>query len=210
MKKLILITSLLVVSACSSIPQKLQLSEGTPLLNYANVLADKGDHSGEKVRWGGVIANVENQKERTMVEVLHFALSSQGRPIKSNETLGRFRVYFPGLLDPMIYKQGKSVTFTGDFSHIESGKIGEQAYQFPALNGQNVHLWKKRQTVDVRLVHDNYWSSYPYRNAFSPRYYHNPGFWTKRHVSSGNQKAKPNKARLTTQRKPVERKSSNE
>jgi outer membrane lipoprotein len=188
MKKILLVTSLLLISACSSIPEKLQLSEGTSLTNYTTVRALPAAHLGEKVRWGGVIAKVENKSEQTMVEVVHLDLDRSARPKVSNDTPGRFRVYFPGLLDPVIYKQGKSITFTGQLSSVEAGTIGEQAYQFPVVKGDAVYLWKHKQQLDVRLVNDPFWSLYPHRRAYSARHYIAPRVIRKPRRSPNNKK----------------------
>jgi outer membrane lipoprotein len=171
MRTLLCMASLMVLSACSTIPEKLQLDESTNIVAFTEMKNKVGTSIGQTARWGGIIAKVENQAKRTMVEVVSFELSSSAKPQQKNETAGRFRLYFSGLLDPIIYKEGKSITAVGTISPLEEGKIGEHEYQFPVLNATNVHLWKNIQQVDVSIV------ALPF--GYSPHY---RGFPINRHA----------------------------
>ena len=171
MKKLLFVISMLAVSACSIIPEKLQVSEDTNLIAFSNVRAMPKDNVGQTARWGGVIAKVENQAEKTMIEVVNFDLSASARPKQKQETQGRFRIYYSGLLDPVIYKIGKSITAIGTVGIFEDGKIGEHEYQYPVLNVKDVHLWQDIQKVDVRIIHNPYWYS-PALWYYPPLFHH--------------------------------------
>lgn len=173
MKKLFVCFSALVLTACSAIPEKLQLGADTPLTNYQDALAVSYSDSVAQARWGGVIAKVDNLKNSTRIEVVHFELSSSARPKQKDETLGRFRIYYPGLLDPMIYKKGKSITVVGNIAAPESGTIGEHPYQYPVVKADAVHLWKDIQQADVMLVQNPFWHTPSYWHHYSP-YGHNP------------------------------------
>lgn len=172
MKKIIIYLSVIALSACSSIPEKLQLAPDAPLTNYKDALSVTYSDSVAQARWGGVIAKVDNLKERTRIEIVHFDLSPSARPKQKDETLGRFRVYYPGLLDPMIYKKGKSITVVGDLAGAESGAIGEHPYQYPVINAAAVHLWKDIQNADINMMQNPFWNSPSYWHHYSP-YYHN-------------------------------------
>jgi outer membrane lipoprotein len=161
--------SLIFLNACTNIPEKISLPDDAILIDFADVKEDPEGYVGFKARWGGVIANIENQPEQTMVEVVHFNLNRSSRPIISDETQGRFRFYYKGMLDPVIYAKGKSITVAGTISNPEKGKIGEQTYLFPVLKAKGVHLWKKTQKIDVRI------SSDPFRyDPFFYPYYQQP------------------------------------
>ncbi|NQY36257.1 MAG: Slp family lipoprotein [Alteromonadaceae bacterium] len=169
MKKVLFVMSMLAVSACSIIPEKLQVSENTSLIPFSNVRAMPNENVGQTARWGGVIAKVENKAKQTMIEVVNFDLSSSARPKQKQETQGRFRIYHAGLLDPVIYKVGKSITAIGSVGHLEDGKIGEHEYQYPVLNATNVYLWKDIQKVEVRVLQNSFWHS--------PSFWHYPPFY---------------------------------
>jgi len=161
-----LLIGTLFLSGCSSIPKSLQVPENTVLTNFSQVRENATDTQGDLSRWGGVIAKVVNNADNTMIEVVHFPLKSSSRPKQGNETQGRFRVYYPGLLDPVIYKKGKSITALGHVSISELGKIGEHEYIYPVLNASNIHLWKDIQPIDVQVTHNPFW--------YTPSYWHYP------------------------------------
>jgi outer membrane lipoprotein len=176
MTKLWLASCVLLCTACVSTPEKLQLPENTTSVDYSQAKSSSSQVIGQKARWGGVIAAVKNNANNTMVEVVNFQLSGSLRPKPGDETQGRFRLYFNGLLDPVIYKEGRSVTAVGTISEVETGKIGDHEYQFPVLKDASVHLWKKVQRVDVNLIQQPSWyydplhwsSPYPYMRNNRP------------------------------------------
>jgi len=175
MKKIFISSTILmtfVMAGCATIPEKLQVGDEAPLVKFADVRAQPNINTGLTARWGGIIAKVEVQKQRTLVEVVDFKLSSRAKPIQANETQGRFRFYKQGLLDPVIYKVGKSITVVGTVANSEQGKIGEQEYLYPVLNAEKIQLWKKTQRVDVTLMQQPFWFTPSYWN-YRPSYpYH--------------------------------------
>ncbi|WP_448547805.1 Slp family lipoprotein [Thalassotalea fusca] len=175
------------LTACSTLPDKLQTVEGETLALYAQTDSQYHKNLGKQARWGGVIADVTNLKDKTMLEIVYFPLASSGRPKVKNETEGRFRAYFNGFLDPMVYKKGKSVTVLGRVQEKVSGTIGEHEYQYPVLASTYVHLWKEIQQVDVRIQHQPLW--------FSPYHWHHPYPYVRTPViikSSGQTKGSKN------------------
>ncbi len=159
------------LGACANVPEKIAVVDSEVLIDYADVKTEPNANIGFKARWGGVIAKIENQPERTMIEVVHFKLNRSKRPVISDETQGRFRLYYQGMLDPIIYEKGKSITVVGTIVKPEEGKIGEQKYLYPVLKAEGIHLWKKVQKLDVRVSHDPLWYDpfyygygYPYHN----------------------------------------------
>jgi outer membrane lipoprotein len=153
----VLVSLLLMVSACAHIPESLKVDEGVALTNFLDVRDGGEAHLGALARWGGVIAKVENNTDSTMLEIVHFQLKSSTRPQQKDQTQGRFRVYYQGFLDPIIFKEGRSVTAIGSVSSKEEGKIGEHEYAYPVLKAKDVHLWKEIKEVDVRVTHNPMW-----------------------------------------------------
>ena len=160
----------LVVSGCVHIPETLRVDDNVALTNFTDVRNNEIAHVGEQARWGGIIAKIENNAENTMLEVVHFQLSSSTRPQQKDQTQGRFKVYYQGFLDPVIYKEGRSITAVGSVAEKEAGKIGEHEYNYPVLKSQNVHLWKEIKKVDVRVSHQPMW--YTPSLWYSPRLHH--------------------------------------
>ncbi|WP_426360071.1 Slp family lipoprotein [Pseudocolwellia sp. HL-MZ19] len=175
MTKYLLISCVLFLTACSSVPKKLELPENTNSVDFSKAQSTETNFVGQKARWGGVIASIQNNAETTMLEIVNFPLTGNLKPKKGDETLGRFRVYFNGLLDPVIYKAGRSITAVGTISEFENGKIGEHEYNFPVLNDASVHLWKKMQNVNVTAIRQPYWlHNDPYFWSGSRSHYNRP------------------------------------
>jgi outer membrane lipoprotein len=176
-KKLLVILSLsIVVSGCVHVPESLIVEEGVVLTNFADVRGNNTVSIGNKARWGGVIAKIENNAENTMLEVVHFQLSSSTRPKKKDQTQGRFKIYYQGFLDPVIFKEGRSITAIGNIVEKEAGKIGEHEYNYPVLTSVNVHLWKEIKQVDMKITHQPMWYTpslwyLPRSHYRSPIYY---------------------------------------
>ncbi|MDN4504361.1 Slp family lipoprotein [Alteromonadaceae bacterium BrNp21-10] len=151
-KKILLVLSFISLTACVTVPESIQVSEGTNLVAYQQVMSDPEKTVGNHARWGGVIANVENKADSTLIEMVHHSLRSSGRPIGADESIGRFRVYVKGFLDPMIYKSGRSVTFVGSVIGTETGMVGEHQYEYPALQASSYHMWNEISQVDVTAI----------------------------------------------------------
>ncbi|SDB29125.1 outer membrane lipoprotein [Pseudidiomarina indica] len=167
MKHMIPILAMVTLVACSSVPDNLQVPDDKALVSYQAALENPEQVVGQPARWGGVIADVRNSDEGTVIEVVNFDLQSWGRPQPSDQSQGRFRAKFNGFVDPVVYKQGKEITFIGTIGQPESGTIDEYTYLFPVLNASNKHLWPVRKEptrVEVNydaLWYRHYWYSYP-------------------------------------------------
>ena len=168
----------LLVSGCATVPEKIQFPEGTQLVSYESAASQAESNKGKKARWGGVIAKIENKAEQTVLEVVFYPLKSNGRPVSGDESIGRFRAYVGGFMDPMVYKVGRTMTFAGDFSGLEDGLVGEHKYVFPTLQASSYYLWQDIQQVDVTSVHvwpyDYWYGMYP-RPYYRGIYIRSPG-----------------------------------
>lgn len=172
MKKITILVIATLLSACASYPDKVKVPEGTPLVNFTDENTIGINNLGKTARWSGVIADVKNQKSSTTLEVLYYPAMDNGRPKKSQEPAGRFRVNVGSFLDPAIYKKGKSITALGPLKDKETGKIGEYEYEYPTINNATVFLWPKaKPPAKVEFYYG--WHGY------NPRYYWNGG---RRHV----------------------------
>ncbi|WP_218355287.1 Slp family lipoprotein [Alteromonas lipotrueiana] len=164
--RLMLISTLLFVSGCTMVPDNLAVPDGTALVTYQGAVTGGPQVTGRTARWGGVIAGVENKPEKTFIEIVHFPLNSYGRPNTSEETIGRFKVKIDGFVDPIVFEEGRSVTFLGSVDKPITGMVGEQPYTFPAVKARDYHLWRETSTYDVSTLYFNYNTGW-----YSPFYY---------------------------------------
>lgn len=148
-KRLILSGVVLLLSGCASFPEPVQLPPDSPTITYEQAAMDIEGNTGKFAQWGGVIASIENQSEKTLLEVVYHPLRGYGRPLLNRESVGRFRVYVNGFLDPMVYQRGRTVTFSGTLAGLEEGMVGEHKYFYPTLAAKGYYLWEDVERIDV-------------------------------------------------------------
>ena len=165
MKRLVsLLFSALILGGCVSVPESVQLPEDTNLLPYESLVVgpmleeSANAKKNQMARWGGVVANVENQQDRTMLDIVYYPLRAYGRPILRKESIGRFRVYVNGFLDPMVYQKGRSMTFAGTLTGTETGLVGEHNYVYPTLEASGYFLWEDIDRIEIETI--SVWPGY--------------------------------------------------
>ncbi len=160
--KALFAVAVIVLSGCAVVPDAIEVADETQLIGYQQVAASP-DNSRDKIaRWGGVIAEIENLPDATLIELVHYPLRAYGKPLVTDNSTGRFRVYVDGFLDPMVYEKGRSITFTGKVLGTEEGLVGEHNYVFPTLKADGYHLWRNVQQVDVTSLHVWPYYHHPY------------------------------------------------
>ncbi|WP_251360006.1 Slp family lipoprotein [Kangiella sp. TOML190] len=169
------------LAGCNTTPETVRFDP--PNVDFNQVSQAPNSYAGDHVRWGGIVARVENLERDTLVEIVNLPLDSSARPLAEHNTGGRFIARIQGFADPLIYKQGKEITVVGVLSEPLPGKIGKHAVVFPVVDTASHHLWakrKSRQYIDVYSTWDPYWFYGGYYRWHYP-YYHYP-YWPRRHV----------------------------
>jgi outer membrane lipoprotein len=129
----------LVLAGCASTSECVPpagLTPATPAEAAAGGLAE-----GAQVRWGGVLVETRNLRDRTELEVVGYPLDDCGRPRTGASPLGRFVIVHPGYLETAEYPAGRAVTATGRFSGVRSGRVGEAAQSLPLIESYKPRLW---------------------------------------------------------------------
>src|SRR5512147_3008799 len=157
------------LGGCATVPHEIAGE------NFAAVTPQQAvgqNASGQHVRWGGEIINVEPRADSTCFEVLARELYSDARPVRrSDHSDGRFIACGQGFYDPAVYTKGRDLTVTGSISGSEQHKVGEYNYTFPHVSADQVYLWPKRQPVDY------YYQPWgPYYDPFCGPYWGNWGW----------------------------------
>ena len=149
------LTCMVVLGGCATVP--------TPLQGNFSVLAPgtatQRDATGESVRWGGTIAEVETLAGETCFQLVGRPLDNETRPIMSDRPDARFLACRKGFYEPQVFAKGRSVTVTGRIVGYETRKVGDYDYRQPKVAADVVYLWPKQQ--QVYAVNDFY-PFYPY------------------------------------------------
>ncbi|NVJ66993.1 MAG: Slp family lipoprotein [Gammaproteobacteria bacterium] len=170
----------LMLAACSTTPESLNFEEQNT--SFMRVAQAPEAFVGSQVRWGGIVARVENLEQDTLVEIVNLPLDSRARPVANQDTAGRFIARVQGFIDPLIYKQGKEITVVGVLNEPMPGRIGQHEVNFPVVDSTGHHLWEQRQPrvhVTTFSTWDPFWFGhvgyrwrYPYYGY--PRYNYCP------------------------------------
>jgi len=167
------------ISGCAShLPQEITRPvEGSPMIS--EVTGNVDQYKGQAVRWGGSIVSIENKKDETWVEVVARDLGRNGRPIKSDQTEGRFLAKINQFLDPEIYSKGRLITVYGELTGAQEGMIGEKPYTFPVVKSKSAYLWAEYRDPPPYYYrpyfYDPYWD--PYWDLRWRRHLYYPGYW---------------------------------
>lgn len=137
---------LFVLGACARPPAVLS---GGPFSESTVREAQRGDLTGQRVRWGGSLVGTTPGKDETCFEVVSHPLDREARPRPTDDSDGRFLACAPGFFDPAVYAVGRELSIVGTLQTPSVGKIGEFEYRYPRVTVEHVFLWPKRETVQV-------------------------------------------------------------
>ncbi len=159
------------VSACSShIPPEIrQTLDGAPSVVQAHENTDA--YLSQKVRWGGVILNIENKHNTSWITILAYPLSeNDGEPQIFNESSGRFIAVVDKFLEPLVFAQDRKITIVGNLLRAETVKIGEFPYDYPVIEVKQLYLWSIGPELSG-VNHPPYWWHNPRFRPYYPRHY---------------------------------------
>jgi outer membrane lipoprotein len=159
---------------CQTLPEAVRTPAGPAL---EQVREDPAAYAGQRVRWGGTLAQVENLEAHTLLHVVGRALDNQGRPFESDRSPGRFVARVRGFLDPEIHAKGREVTVVGSYTETVTRLVGAFPYPMPVLEAETVYLWEKRpEPAPFWPYYDPFYPwwgypwGYPYRYPHPPRW----------------------------------------
>ncbi|MHB8353574.1 MAG: Slp family lipoprotein [Burkholderiales bacterium] len=119
--------------------------------DFADVTPHMAQHNpevlGQRVRWGGSIANVTSAKDHTCFQVVSHPLGYSARPEEDDNTNGRFIACIAGFYDPEIYAVKRQITVIGTLQTPTIGNIGHYRYIFPNVDIETIYLWPKPSAI---------------------------------------------------------------
>jgi len=117
------------------------LSKVNRSVTFPELQKNPEQHNGTWLMLGGVIVASRNTKEGTFIEVLQRPLDSDGQPLQTDETAGRFLARSDQFLDTAVYHQGRLITVIGEVAGKRIQPLDEVQYQYPLLIVKDLHLW---------------------------------------------------------------------
>jgi outer membrane lipoprotein len=163
---LVLLLLALLTACASQVPVAIREPiAGAPDVQSAR--AAKAELIGRRVRWGGVIARVENRKQDTWIELVDRPLASGGQPSDSDNSGGRFIARIPGFLDPVTYAKHREMTVTGVLAESITRPVGDYPYRYPVVDVDSYYLWAKPSPPAYPYYYDPFW----YDPWYAPRWY---------------------------------------
>ncbi len=135
-----LFLSCLLLGACTSLPQAMKDAHVVDVTNV-QVSQNIDSHKDVSVRWGGIIIEVQNEENFSLVQALFYPLNYLGRPKLGRPHGGLFVFKSTEFLDPEVYVIGKEITVVGILNGGIKLTAGEEVIQVPLLLSTAIHLW---------------------------------------------------------------------
>ncbi len=163
---------LVTLSACSSVPKNIK-SPPVSDVQLNQVLANKQTTVGEPIRWGGEIVEIENNADFSMVQVVQFPLNHYGKPVINSNSQGRFMARSTQFLDPVVYKAGSLITFTGQATaETVKRQVDEKPVIMPVVDITDSYRWQANETQPSTIYYDPFF--HPYHGFYYNRWYGSP------------------------------------
>jgi outer membrane lipoprotein len=136
-----LLYGVLMTAGCAPPFPKETLDKVNRDISFRELTRGPEQFKGAWVMLGGMIVAVKNTKEGTLIEILQKPLDTNGRPLETDATDGRFLVESHAFLDSAVYRQGRSITVIAEVVGRKELPLDEIMYPYPLLTVKDLHLW---------------------------------------------------------------------
>lgn len=165
------------LSGCSSnIPKQISLAPTNDLqLNETQNQIE--NFANQEVRWGGEVVSVENHNDSSIIQIVQYPLNHYGKPITNQSSDGRFLAKTTEFIDPVVYKEGTLLTFTGTLDGEAIRKIDQKQLNMPVVNVSSMYKWQSHPSVRRDPFYDPFYYNgfYPHHGYYN-RYWYHPRF----------------------------------
>ena len=110
------------------------------------------NYKNAPVRWGGIIVDVENEQNFSLVQVLYYPLDSDGEPQTDKPNGGRFVFKTPEFLDPAVYTKNAEITVAGTLIGDIERTIGKKVMRLPLISATTIYRGRFMCTTVVTMV----------------------------------------------------------
>lgn len=160
----------LVSASCAPVLSQDIMKRGIKDFSLSEVRDNEMLNRGKLFIGGGIIVKTEATQEGSLIEAIYVPVNSMGYLKNLSVTDGRFLALYRGkeLLDPLIFRKKREITFAGEFTGTRKGKIDEAEYIYPFFEIKQIYLWEEQPRRDYYM--------YPY----PPPYYYPPWYYDHR------------------------------
>ncbi|POT58613.1 hypothetical protein C3432_12075 [Citrobacter amalonaticus] len=137
----------LLLSGCTTIPPSIK-GNGQPDLqkDFLKIQKTPSLYVGQQARLGGLVINVINQPNETLLEIAVLPLNINARPEISAQYQGRLLAKSLTFLDPVNFRN-HYVTLLGNLTGSRSGRVGNSAYPFITMNVSGYQVWQEETQI---------------------------------------------------------------
>lgn len=171
----------LLLSACSTLPPAIK---DAPMydISYSQASQAINTYKNAPVRWGGVIVDIENEQNFSLLQVLYYPLSGSGKPQLDEAYEGRFAIKSAAFLDPAIYAKNTAITVAGTLAGDIERTIGKKTMRLPLISATTLHLWPKYELGNYYqggfgIGYGYYDYPYYWRNYYRPYPFYPFRYW---------------------------------
>jgi len=129
------------VGCARPFPQEL-MDKVDKTVSFTELRKDPERYKGAWVMFAGIIVSSRNLQDGTYIEVLQKPMDSDGSPLQTDATGGRFLVRSDTYLDTAVYHRGRLITVIGLVAGKKEQQLDEIQYQYPLLVLKDQHLWE--------------------------------------------------------------------
>jgi outer membrane lipoprotein len=150
MKKiLILISTALFLQGCTFAISHDLAKQADKSIPFESLERDPESYKGKLVILGGVIAQTTSIRQGTLIEVTQKPLDYWGEPRRTDQSGGRFLVFYSAYLDPLVYSAGRKITVAAEVEGTRSKALGDVEYSYPVVHSKEIKLWpRERQPMN--------------------------------------------------------------
>jgi len=145
-------------------------------ISYNEARQNPDSHKDTAVRWGGVIIDVDNEENFTLVQVLSYPLNFYGRPEVTKPSAGRFVIKSYEFLDPAVYEKDREITVAGVLEGDIQRVVGHKTVVVPLISSIALYLWPVYYNYPYGYGYGNY-GGYGYSPYYGYGYYGIPSYW---------------------------------
>jgi outer membrane lipoprotein len=155
--------------SCAHVISRQVRKQTNPDITFEEVLENPEEYTGQMLILSGVITEIKNTKEGTILEVLQTPANFRGKPADIEESEGRYLAIVERFLDPSTYAKGRSVTVAGKILGKRIQPLGKTEYTYPFIQATEIYLWPVEKTY---YPYRYYPYDYPYSSYYAFDWYY--------------------------------------